>query len=61
MSRDEQYPDATVPGMLQYPTSGPAQLGYSARATVPRLLQYLWPTTVQLGPLKAVMSHTPTP
>ena len=61
--------DATVPDVLQcpfysaratVPTLGLAQLDYSTpRATVPALAIVTRPNTVQLGPLKAGMLHTP--
>ena len=51
--RDEQYPGATVPDVLQYPSysteigPGPIQLQYPSYST-PRLLQYR-PDTVPMG------------
>ena len=63
-ARDEQHPDATVPGVLQYPSystdirPGPTRLqcsSYStASATVPPAQHC---STRPTGPLKAGMSH----
>ena len=54
--RDEQYPGATVPGVLQYPSYSTRGWVRPNPATVPelqypRLLQYLGPALFIFGPL----------